>query len=92
MGKNWIIDLKRKYAFVSIKVICNCNDIDPYKECKVLNELYEKYNIVNYNFDLFFVKQIKAIKYFYDSTFIFTSNRSEKIGKYRNLQPHEQFR
>ena len=31
MGKNWITDLKRKDAFVSVKVICNCDNIDPYK-------------------------------------------------------------
>ena len=42
MGKNWITD-----AFVSVKVICNCDNIDPYKECKVLNKLYENYNIVD---------------------------------------------
>lgn len=74
MGKNWITDLKRKDAFVSVKVICNCDNIDPYKECKVLNKLYENYNIVDQGFDLFFVNQIKAIKYSYDSTVIFTSN------------------
>ena len=38
-GKNCIIDLKRKDAFVSIKVICNCKDIDPYIEYKFLNEM-----------------------------------------------------
>ena len=39
-NKNWTIDLKRKDAFISIKVICSCKDIDPYKECKCLNKLY----------------------------------------------------
>lgn len=62
-GKNWIIGLKRKDAFVSIKVICNCKGIHPYKECKFLNELYEEFNIADYGFDLFFVTEIKAVKY-----------------------------
>ena len=75
MGKNWIIDLKRRDASTLFKVICNFRDIDPYKECKVLKELYEKYNIGDSGFDLFFVTQIKAVKYSYDYNFIFKSNR-----------------
>lgn len=62
-GKDCIIGLKRKDTFVSIKVICNCEGIDPYKECKFPNELYEEFNIADYGFDLFFVTEIKAVKY-----------------------------
>ena len=52
--ENWIIDFKRKDAFVEIRIIRNFFDMAPYKECNNLNELFEQHNISYYGFDPFF--------------------------------------
>ena len=41
----------------------------------VLNDFYDKYNIVNYGFDRFFVTEIILMKRSYDSTYLFVYNR-----------------
>ena len=73
--KNCITDLKRKDPKTIIKLLCNEKDIDVKKEVSVLNELYDKYNIVNYGFDRFFVTKIISMKKNYDSIYLFVSNR-----------------
>ena len=73
--KNWIIDLKRKDAHTIMKIVCNQSDINVHGQLKILNELYAKYEIKNYGFDLFFIKKIISIKKYYDSTYLFISNR-----------------
>ena len=42
------------HACVEITIICNFFDIDPYKVCNILNELFEQHNISHYSFDPFF--------------------------------------
>ena len=39
-GKNWIIDLKRKDAYTTIKLICNSSDINVNRQLEILNDLY----------------------------------------------------
>ena len=41
----------------------------------VLNDFYDQYNTVNYEFDRFFVTKIILMKRSYDSTYLFFSNR-----------------
>ena len=60
--KNCIIDLKRKDPKTITKLLCNEKDIDVKKEVSVLNELYDKYNIVNYGFDRLCVTEIISMK------------------------------
>ena len=76
--KNCIIDLKRKDPETTIKLVCNKKDIDVKKELPVLNELYDKYNMVNYGFDRFFVNRNYFSEKNYDSIYLFVSNRLYK--------------
>ena len=76
--KNCIIDLKRKDPKTTIKLVCNKKDIDVKKELPVLNELYDKYNMVNYGFDRFFVNRNYFSEKNYDSIYLFVSNRLYK--------------
>ena len=73
--KNWILDLKRKDKHTIIKVISNSLDISVNKQLKYLNLLYSKYNIKDYGFDNFFVKEVISIKCNYDSMYLFICNR-----------------
>ena len=73
--ENWIIDLKRKDKHTIIKVIGNSSDINVNTELEYLNLLYSKYNIKDYGFDIFFVKEVISIKCNYDSMYLFISNR-----------------
>ena len=66
---------KRKDKHTVIKVICNSSDIDVNKQLEYLSLLYSKYNIKDYGFDNFFVKDVISIKCNYDSMYLFISNR-----------------
>lgn len=51
-GKNWVVDLVLKDAFVLIKVVAGRKEIDPYKQLSVLIDLLDKYDIENYGFNV----------------------------------------
>ena len=74
LEKNSIIDLKGKDKHTIIKFICNSSDINVNKQLEYLT-LFSKYNIKDYGFDNFFVKEVISIKCNYDSMYLFTSNR-----------------
>ena len=46
----WILDIVRSDGFVLINVIGNYGNINPCKELNILNELFKKYEIENYDF------------------------------------------
>ena len=71
-GRNWVIDLVFKYAFVLIKVITSRNDINPYKQLNNLNELFNEYKLENYGFNPFVLTEIISIRDCYDSIFCFS--------------------
>ena len=74
-GKNWAIGLVFIDAFVLIKVIAGPNDINPYKQLSVLNELFNEYELENYGFNPFVLNEIISIRVCNDSTFLFKSSR-----------------
>ena len=67
--------MKGKGDCIEIRLICNFFDIDPCKECSILNELFEQYNISYYGFTLLSLTTIRSVKNSYDSTFVFKSSR-----------------
>ena len=73
--KNWILDIVHEYGFVTIKIIPNRDDINPYKELAVLNRLFDECKISDYGFQCFILKEIISIKKYYNSIFIFKSSR-----------------
>ena len=62
IGKNWIIDLKRNDRCCQIKIICNKVDINTCNQLKILANSYNDYDIKNYGFDNFVVKEIITVK------------------------------
>ena len=80
-GKNYILNLKRTDSRTVIKVICNGKDMYVEKELFTVNELYKKFDVVNYGFDEFFVTEIISVKQNYDSTYHFVSNRLLKTAQ-----------
>lgn len=69
-----MVDLEHKDAYVLIKVSACQNDINPYKQLSILNNLYEDYEIEHYGFISFVLTQIISIKDCYGSVFLFKSN------------------
>lgn len=74
-GKNCLLNLKRTDSKNIIKVVCNEKNMCIEKELFTLNELYKKFNIVDYGFDEFFVVEIISIKQSYDYMCRSVSNR-----------------
>lgn len=74
-GKNWVVDLVLKDAFVLIKVVAGRKEIDPYKQLSVLIDLLDKYDLENYGFNSFVRTEIISIRDCYDSTYLFKSTR-----------------
>ena len=58
-----------------MEVICNKKYMYVEKELFTLNELYKKFDVVNYGFYEFFVTKMILVKQNYDSTYHFVSNR-----------------
>ena len=64
----------------------NFFDIDPYKECSILNELFEQHNIPYYGFDPFFLPAVRSVKNSYDSALHQTGRKkNEKYNSIRNI-------
>ena len=61
-GKKYILDLKRTDSRTVIEVICNEKDMYVEKHLFTLNELYKKFDVLNYGFDDFFVTEIISAK------------------------------
>ena len=61
-GKKYILDLKRTDSRTVIEVICNEKDMYVEKQLFTLNELYKKFDALNYGFDDFFVTEIISAK------------------------------
>ena len=94
IGKNWIIDLKRNDRCCQIKIISNKVDISIRNQLKMLDNLYNDYDIESYSFDNFFVKEIIAVKnviilfYFYFQQVVKMENINSKciLGYMNNIE------
>ena len=74
-GKNQIVDLEFKDAFVLIKVIAYRNEINPYKQLSILNNLCDDFEIETYGFNIFTLTQIVSVRDCHASILISKSNR-----------------
>lgn len=70
-----LVGIDHRDSYAQMKVLANREDINPYKELSVLNQLYDDFKMCSYGFQYFVLTAIVPIDRYFDLICVFQPSR-----------------